>query len=163
MLTQAELQHLLHYDPLTGLMVWRNPRSNRVKAGAEVGFVSNGGYKRANIGGKFYLLHRLAWLYVFGYLPKERIDHEDRNKLNNAWDNLRLAPGAMNQRNCSLSKNNTSGIAGVRWVERWQRWSAEISADSKPIWLGLHDSLFEAAATRKSAENKLGYSPGHGT
>ena len=32
--------------------------------------------------------HRLAWLFVYGEMPSGKIKHIDKNKANNAIDNL---------------------------------------------------------------------------
>lgn len=67
--------------------------------------------------------------------PKEKIDHIDRNKLNNKRENLRLVSNKENGRNISKSFDNTSGFIGVceaRFlVKEGQMWRARINADGK--------------------------------
>ena len=50
-----------------------------------------------------YRAHRLAFLYMKGYIPK-LIDHKDRNGLNNKWNNLREANKSTNGADKSLRK-----------------------------------------------------------
>ena len=53
------------------------------------------------------------------------VDHIDRNQLNNNYQNLRWTNTSGNNRNRTISINNTSGIKGVRynnrneWVASW--------------------------------------------
>ncbi|MFW4291481.1 HNH endonuclease [Salmonella enterica subsp. enterica serovar Paratyphi C] len=46
------------------------------------------GYIRIYINKKWYLAHRLAWLYVTGKWPINVIDHINRNKADNRFINL---------------------------------------------------------------------------
>lgn len=50
--------------------------------------------------------------------------------------------------------SNTSGITGVWWDSRRQKWSAEIVLRGKKHYLGRFDSRADAASARKSAEEK---------
>ena len=64
------------------------------------------------------------------------VDHIDRNPSNNNYQNLRWTTLSGNQRNRTISINNTSGISGVRfdpkngWVANWhddnmkQKWKS---------------------------------------
>jgi len=61
---------------------------------------------------KHFLLHRLFFQSVHGFLP-EIVDHIDQNKLNNHPDNLRAATKSENCMNRSKGKNNTSGYKNV--------------------------------------------------
>lgn len=70
--------------------------------------------------------HRLAWLYIHGYFPEYGIDHKDRVTYHNWIDNLREATQQCNMRNTANSKNNTSGIKGVSFNKKRNKWSAYI-------------------------------------
>lgn len=52
------------------------------------------------------------------------------------------------------NKNNKSGIKGVYWSAREGRWIAKITIRRKSITLGRFQSIEEAAAARKEAEEK---------
>lgn len=55
------LHEAFQYDPQTGLLIWRAPRSNAVKAGAEAGKQDIHGYKRVRLDGVLLYVHRIAW------------------------------------------------------------------------------------------------------
>jgi hypothetical protein len=81
------------------------------------------------------------------------IDHIDTNrKYNNRKSNLRVAKRIENCRNRKLNKNNTSGVTGVYWVSREQKWRATIKVNYKRIELGDFDDFDKAVKARKDAE-----------
>jgi len=124
MITQSELKELLQYKD--GNLYWKVSRKNRIKIGDKAGSLHPTGYKQIGINGKYYKFHRIIFLYHHGYLPKF-IDHIDNNPLNNLIENLRSATHGQNQQNCPLQKNNKSGIKGVCWDKKMQRWRVTVS------------------------------------
>lgn len=52
------------------------------------------------------------------------------------------------------NRNNKSGVKGVYWSEREQRWIAKITVKHKSITIGRFRTLGEAAKARKEAEKK---------
>ena len=81
-------------------------------------------------------------------------DHIDRNELNNRKSNLRPATVKENARNGPLRSTNTSGIIGVGWRERYQKWQAQITVDYKGIHLGYFTNKDDAIRARLNAEVK---------
>ena len=72
-----------------------------------------------------HLVHRLV-SFAFCENPNNYnvVDHLDRVRTNNMFNNLRWCTNSQNQRNTTISKNNTSGKTGVkkcgyRWVSSW--------------------------------------------
>lgn len=113
-----------------------------------------------------YRVHRLIWIWHNGAIPEKlQIDHQDRNKLNNRIENLRLVTHYENSLNQSLSPLNTSGIAGVVYKERTfvKGWEASIRYRNKYYYLGKYKSFEEAVAARKAAEICFGFHPNHAT
>ena len=53
-----------------------------------------------------------------------------------------------------ISKANKSGVKGVSWSRRDQKWTAYITFKGQGIFLGLHDRLEDAAKARAIAEEK---------
>jgi len=100
---------------------------------------------------------------VYGYEPIE-VDHKDGDRLNNRHDNLVPADKTVNGRNQKLRSTNTSGVCGVSWSESHGKWVAKIrTGGGKRTTLGYFGTLAEAAAARKAAEVRHGYSGRHGT
>jgi len=159
-ITQKELKELLHYDPLTGIFTWASTRRGR-KVGNTAGYLNTIGYIIIQINGKKYKAHRLAWLYVHGYLP-EFIDHENHIRDNNWILNLQDATRIENGKNLSIYKNNSSGVTGVNWHKTTNKWRASIGINNKDKHLGLFTDKFEAICTRKSADNKYNFHENHG-
>lgn len=66
--------------------------------------------------------------------PHTRVDHRDRNGLNNQRSNLRIATVSQNLQNQELRPNNTSGFKGV--YKCGKKWKAQIGIDGKRTNLG---------------------------
>lgn len=94
-----ELRAMLHYDPDTGHFTWIRKVSRKVVVGERAGSLNGSGYRQIRIGGKIYSEQRLAFLYMTGDWPAGQVDHKDRDRANNRWENLRVASNAQNSRN----------------------------------------------------------------
>ena len=57
-------------------------------------------------------------------------------------------------RSQTVHSNNSSGVSGVYWVKRQQRWAASIGFKGERYHLGLFDRFADAVAARKEAEQK---------
>jgi hypothetical protein len=57
------------------------------------------GHILVGIGGYRIKRSHIIWWIVTGSWPDQQLDHEDRIKTNDCFDNLRLATGSMNSRN----------------------------------------------------------------
>ena len=157
MLTQDRLKEIMYYSPETGLFTRIIKASSNALAGDIAGGVDGGGYVRIKIKRKLYAAHRLAVLYMEGYFPEDTVDHINRIKDDNRWENLREATRQCQNRNCSISKNNTSGIKGVYWGARVRKWCANVAVNRKIKSLGTFDDFLEAAYHRFAAEQCLGF------
>jgi hypothetical protein len=154
-LTQKFLKSRLLYDPMTGVF------STHEDPTTPVGSIQKG-YLYIGLAGRSYASHRLTFLYMIGEFPPEEVDHINRNRLDNRWDNLRPATHSENNRNKRINRNNTSGKMGVVWHKRKQRWEARISSNDIRRCLGYFDKLDDAIAAREKAERELGYHENHG-
>lgn len=152
--TAEGLRAVLDYNPATGIFTWKMRRNRHVVAGDRAGYESGNGYRRISIGGREYLEHRLAWLYVHGSFPVQTLDHANLDGRDNRIDNLRLATGTEQQANRSLQKNNRSGVKGVVWLKRERRWQACIHLGGRRIDLGRHLTRDGAAAAYKLAAER---------
>jgi len=161
-LTSKRLKSILHYDSLTGLFTWKVSPTLSVNVG-DIAGNSDTGNMRIGVDGCSYLAHRLAWFYVKNVYPKNVIDHEDGNSLNNAFSNLRDVTQSINMRNAAKRKDNTSNVTGVHFHNGLGKWRAVIGVDGNPVkHLGVFFDKFEAICARKSAEVLNGYHVNHG-
>ena len=163
MINQSELKRLFHYDPETGLFTRLVKTATWVNIGDIAGTVHSYGYICMGIHGRVYTAHRLVWLYVTGKWPKEQIDHINHDRADNRWVNLREATHRENNKNRGMYKTNASGICGVNMDNASGKWKAQINIKGKRKHLCSSDDFFEAVCARKSAENKFGFHPNHGT
>src|ERR1035437_3648288 len=144
MITQEELKERLYYNPDTGIFTWLNNKRSTL-IGCIAGCISNG-YIVIKINYHLYRAHRLAFLYMTGSIPKF-IDHEDTNKSNNKWNNIREATKAQNNSNVYLRKDNTSGYKGVSLNKhvKSESWLAQIFVNNEQIYVGSFKTPEEAA------------------
>ena len=85
------------------------------------------------------------------------IDHKRHGSMtyiDNRRSNLRLATRSQNFQNKGKRADNTSGVTGVCFDNRKNRWVSRICVNGKRILLGyfLPGDLLNAVAARKSAE-----------
>jgi hypothetical protein len=154
LLTQKRLREVLEYSPETGVFVWKVRMSNRVKAGDIAESYNNYGYIRISIDSKRYQAHRLAFLYVEGYLPEYEVDHLNGIRDDNRWANLRHVTKSCNMQNYGFNSASTSGFTGIYWNKYAKKWQAYITIHGKRIHLGCHDTIEEAALARCYFEDK---------
>ncbi len=79
-------------------------------------------------------------------------DHWDRDRHNNRRENLREISQSLNTFNGKKQSNNTSGIVGVSWWKKRNKWRAYIVVKRKQKHLGQFDELHEAILVRLEAE-----------
>lgn len=147
-----KLKSKLHYDSDTGIFTWIES-SKGTKAGAVAGSKC-GKYTIIIFNQARYLAHRLAWLYVYGEMPKNFIDHVNGNGMDNRICNLREATKNQNCHNSKISKRNTSGVKGVSWHKYKQKWHARLNANHKSIHIGYFDDLELAELVMNEARLK---------
>ena len=157
-LTQEELKRQLKYNPTTGKFMWRVSNVSHVQIGDLAGYLEDSGYITIGINKKVYRAHRLAWLYMEGYFPKNIcIDHINRNPSDNKWKNLRLISMQCNIRNAKKQRNNTSGITGIYWNKIFKKWISQIKIMNKTHYIGASTDLNEVILMRLSVEQCLNW------
>lgn len=147
----------LNYDPKTGFFTYKIRRGSQ-PAGKRAGSVHCSGYRHVGFDGCEHKEHRLAWFYVYGFLPDGDIDHINGNKADNRIDNLRIVDDKLNMLNKPWKSLNTSGFRGVSFhqTERGKpKWRVRITSKGKRISIGNFLSLSDAIAARIEAENKF--------
>ena len=148
-------QELLHelFDYNDGQLHWKVSPKIGVNVGDIAGHIEFRGYKVIKIMGKKYKAHRLVFLYHNGYIPKV-LDHIDNDRTNNRIENLRIATRGQNNQNAKIRKDNTSGVKGVFWNNRTQKWTAALQ-HNKQKWKKTFDTLEEAKIEIESVRMKL--------
>lgn len=163
----AILRDRVLYDPLTGVMTWN--------ANASLGFVSEHGRKvwAAKFGGKpiekrchgyivvtistpsgtsYCVASRVAWALMTDEWPEHEVDHRNRDRADNRWDNLREGTHTQNNRNKEASITSHTGVRGVYpHHDGSGRFIAQIRRDGKQRYLGTFDTLESAAEARYQA------------
>lgn len=104
-------------------------------------------------------LHRIIVMRMLGGdIPKGlEVDHEDRSKLNNTRDNLRVCTKAQNMANIGLaSYSRSSQYKGV--ARQGKKWTAQISeGNQKSKYLGsFNDERAAASAYNRAALERFG-------
>ena len=98
---------------------------------------NNQGYIQMKIGLKMYFAHRLI-MEAFCGESEQEVDHIDRNKSNNNFENLRYCSRSENNLNKDCC-DNTKGYSRDR-----NKWRARICIDGKVKHLGMFETKEEA-------------------
>lgn len=157
-MNQNDLKERLDYNPETGIFTWlHSDKVPKKYRGAIAGRQERKGkYISIGIDYKDYQAHRLAWLYMTGEWPTKDVDHKNRIKHDNRWENLRLATDLENGANRSVSKTKVSSIyKGVFYVKSRRRWMASIQYDGVKKNLGYYFTENEAAEVYNNKAKEL--------
>ena len=130
------------FDIIDGRLYNKVQRSSRVKIGEPTGS-NSGAYSLVFLHGIPWQVHRILFYMVHKRLP-ETVDHIDGDKKNNHIDNLRAATASQNCANKRLTKANKSGVKGVSWSQKHNKWYACIRKNKINKNLGYFDDLNDA-------------------
>lgn len=107
--------------------------------------------KKAN---SFYIHRLVALAFIPNPENKAQVDHIDNNPTNNNLTNLRWATSQENLRNSQIASNNTSGVKGVSWYNREQKWVSKIYINGVRFNLGYYNTIEEATIARQLKANE---------
>lgn len=148
-LNLEELRAALRYDPETGHLIWVNCSHKRLN-GRRAGNHNGKGHRVVHIWGREYKEHRLIWYMVTGEEPGDNVDHKNRIRDDNRWENLRLADHSQNQM-------NSERYGEERGIQKLYngKYRARISLNRQRLNLGTYSTREEALAARqaKAAEH----------
>lgn len=139
MLTQKRLREVLHYDPQTGIFTFVKGRRKGKIAGAQH---DARGLLKVSIDNRRYLLHRLAWLWMTGALPRWNVEHINGDRSDNRWANLRQGERDLKLEHRAPLREPT-GIKGVWQIE--DRFEAMVEIAGVTMNLGGFATAEEAA------------------
>lgn len=172
-LTAETLQQLMHYEPDTGRLYW-NPRrvdqftttkrrsaeekctwwNSRYADTEAFTTVNSKGYLKGEVFDRAYLAHRIIWCLMVGEWPEAMIDHQDGDRTNNRWQNLRAATQNQNARN-RKSKTGSSKYLGVYWHCIKKKWVAAIRSGGRSKYLGSFVDEADAARVYDNAARQI--------
>lgn len=127
-----------------GKLFWIKSPNRKIHVGDEAfGGISKNGYKVFGFNKRVLYVHRVVFYLCYGYWGK-RVDHKDRDKLNNLESNLRDVANSHNIQNTDKRENCTSKHKGVYWAKREQKWIADINLNGKKYRCGTFDNEDDA-------------------
>jgi len=150
-ITKDFLHDTLAY--VDGNLIWKKSIGRLAKKERIAGTITDNGYLNICLLGKIYKLHRIIFFYHYGYFPKV-VDHIDGNKLNNKIENLRQASIAENAWNSKKRITNKSGVKGISWDKKSNKWRASCTVNYKQNNLGLFEDIEEAKKVLIQFRNK---------
>jgi hypothetical protein len=153
-ITQSYIKSIFYYE--NGNLFWKIKKSKKTVIGTKAGTKTAklDDYKRVRMDKKDYLLHRIVFLYHFGYLPKY-VDHIDGIKTNNLIENLRECDQSENMCNVKKLTTNSSGIKGVSWRKDTSKWRARVRFRNKEFFIGYFDDLQTAENSARLFREEL--------
>lgn len=176
----ALLAQCVDLDTTTGLMVWkfRTPdtflgtpeelqpvqaQRFNTRWAAKPAFAAphSGGYLEGRLNCELYSAHRVVFKLLFNLDPIQ-IDHINGVRSDNRPANLRGVSTLDNNKNRARDHRNTTGVTGVYFIEKSGRYEAKIGVNSKTLFIGSYNTLAEAAAARKLADQTHNFHSNHG-
>lgn len=115
-------------------------------------FKAKNGYFYAIIpdsGRKHILLHRLIMKVNNSEIDVDHINHDISD---NRKENLRVVSASQNASNMRITLSNKSGVKGVCWSNKMNKWMARAMKNYKSIHLGYFDNINDAKKAREKWE-----------
>ena len=132
MVTPKELAQDFYYE--NGKVLRKTTRS-RWKAGTRAGYKEKKGYRRIKFkDGTTIAESRVVWCLCTGKWPEGEIDHINRVRDDNRFENLRVVDRFINTQNTKRKGYYKCG----------NKWRAVINANKKRYHLGVFDTALEA-------------------
>ena len=173
--TPEQLKSVLEYNADTGRLTWKpRPASmfngdtriqkgwNAKYAGMPAFTAHRYGYLCGSVFGVVYQAHRVIWAIVYGKWPSAEIDHINHVRSDNRIVNLRDVGRLENAKNIGGNSKNTTGVTGVYYVKRRNKWLAKIVKNVVAVYEGYFLKKEDAILARKKAETDNGYHENHG-
>lgn len=133
MITQSQVAEC--FEHRDGKLYWKKVAhpNKQYLVGQEAGSIHKTGYRHVTWMNKIHKVHRLIFVLVHGYLPKE-IDHINGDRADNRIENLRPVTRSENQCNRLALANNTSGHPGVSWHKKSKAWVVRVMKNGKTVY-----------------------------
>jgi len=164
-MTQAILKDYFDYDSTTGHLTWKVKYCSKVIVGNRAGGIATTHKHRViRFMGALYPEHRLIWLWYYGSVPSNHIDHINHDEQDNRICNLRSVSQATNNMNNSLRKDNKLGVAGVHINKqnKYKKYEAELHLNGRRLFCKCFYTLQEAIDAREAQKVLHGFHKNHG-
>lgn len=153
----VELLHELFELTPDGRLLRRTTHLDH-KAGDEAGSVNRKGYRTVQFRAGHYryytaFTHHVVFAMTHGRWPTQRIDHINRNRLDNRPENLREVNAAQSAQNAE-HRIGASGYRGVRWCRGHKKFKSAYTRFNKTVHLGYFDCPEFAALVRDVAVHR---------
>jgi hypothetical protein len=136
-----------------GNLYWKIKSAPRILIGDKAGCLNKKGYIQIRLDGECYLAHRIIFAMHHGFMP-EFIDHIDGNPSNNLIENLRECNLSQNQYNSKLRTDNKSGIKGVCWKKKANKWQVRLAINGKIKYFGEYFDIKVAKFVAETMRHK---------
>lgn len=135
---------LLHslFEYKDGALYNRTTRNSRAIAGAKAGSYS-GKYALITVNGMPWHISRIIYFMHYKNVP-DCIDHINGDAWDNRIENLRPATYRQNQFNHAKTSANKSGVKGVSWTKKYNKWYACIRINGVAKNLGYYADIEDA-------------------
>lgn len=159
------LDTVLKYDPIAGTLTWCSKHhSKRVVVGSRAGNLHKAsGYREITLFGHKYPEHVICWVIYHRRWPKGQIDHGDHVRDHNWISNLEDVTFLQNMRNRAQMSGTVSGMQGIWFNKRRNRWVAEITMGGKKVYQASFKYQTEALEARRLKLIELGFHENHGS
>jgi len=115
---------------------WSGSPSRKVVAGTPAGTLNPRKYWKLSVGKVRKSVHNIVWEMFNGPVPEGlEVDHKDNDTTNNRIDNLRLASRHGQLCNTRKRTDNTSGVKGVYFLPKLNKWYARLQANDSYTYL----------------------------
>lgn len=137
----------MNYDPDTGLFTWKTPGKAR-QMGRVLGTNDGEGWLQLQYQQKKVRLNVLAYFYMTGQWPDGLVDHINKDKTDNRWENLRVVTASQSQMNRGMHVTNKSGYKNISRKKNKDLWVVQIYKDRKKVVEKCFKHIDEAVAYR---------------
>jgi hypothetical protein len=168
LLSQERLKVILDYNPETGVFHWLVQKGNRVHPGDIAGapHLPHRPYILIQIDRRKWKAHRLAWLYVYGELPPDVIDHINGKHDDNRICNLRAVSQSVNNANARRQKKSRSDYIGVHFYSYngYEGWRAKFGKKQSSVYKTQEEAreFYLNELRRVNAEYAIPCNPSYG-
>lgn len=130
----------------------------RACAESRAGYItSKGGYRVLCVDRKDYMEHNLIWFVATGGWPPvgREVDHRNRIREDNRFENLRIATRGQNCANASLRKDNKAGYRGVHFDKEKKKYCVQVTVNKKTHTKGYYVDRHEAGRVAQEIRTRL--------